>query len=57
MSFSVTGAPKGVGCRVAASRPQTPQNRFKKKNVDTIVLNVLRDLPFSRNEPLKSADD
>jgi hypothetical protein len=25
--------------------------------VDTMITNVLRDLPFSRNQPLKSADD
>ena len=29
----------------------------KKKNVDTITVNVLRHLPFRRNQPLKSADD
>jgi hypothetical protein len=34
--------------------------KLKKKNtdfLDMIVSNVLLDLPFSRNQPMKSADD
>jgi hypothetical protein len=44
------------GCRAAA--PQTPQNRnFKNTDFVDMTSKVLRDLPFSRNQPLKSADD
>jgi hypothetical protein len=46
----------GGGCRAAG--PPSPQNRNKKKDfIDTMVSKVLRDLLFSRNQPLKSADD
>jgi hypothetical protein len=33
--------------------------RFKKKTdfVDTLILNVVRDLPFCRNQLLNSAED
>jgi len=46
------------GARLSGCRPQTPQNRnFEDKDyVDTMLSEVLRDLPFSRNQPLKSAD-
>jgi len=46
------GAPKegGGGYQVAA-----PSNR-KKDSVDTMIRNVLLDLPFSRNQPLKQTD-
>jgi hypothetical protein len=38
--------------------PQTPQNRNKNTHfVDITISNVICDLPFSRNQPLKSADD
>jgi hypothetical protein len=53
--MEVPGAhPKG-GCRTAAPS----KSKFKKKTefVDTIVSEVLPDLSFSRNQPLKSADD
>ena len=33
------------------------QPRKSKEPVDLMVLNVLHDLPFSRNEPLNPADD
>jgi hypothetical protein len=37
---------------------QTPQNRDLKTDfVDTMISEVLRELPFSRNQPLKSAGD
>jgi hypothetical protein len=53
----VRGAPKGGGgCR--ASAPSNPQNPKLKRNtdfVDTMISIVLRDLPFSWNQPLKSA--
>jgi hypothetical protein len=52
------GAPGGLpGC----SPPQTPKNQNKKKRktdfVDIMISKVLCDFPFSRNQPLKSADD
>ena len=39
--------------------PHLPDNHLKKiaSFVDTNIANVLRDLPFSQNQPLKSADD
>jgi hypothetical protein len=42
----------------AAAPPQTTQNQ-NLKNTDfvDIISNVLRDLPFSLNQPLKSAND
>ena len=33
------------------------ESKFTTKIVDTIVVNVLRYLTFSQNQPLKSADD
>jgi hypothetical protein len=52
-----TGAAKG-GLRVC-SPAKPPQNRNLKNIyfVDIMVSKVLRDLPFSRNQSLKSADD
>jgi hypothetical protein len=39
--------------------PKTPQNQKLKNTdfVDTMIWNVLCDLPFSRNQPLKLVDD
>jgi hypothetical protein len=39
--------------------PKPPKTKLKKKTdiVDTTISNVLRDFPFSQNQPLKSADD
>jgi hypothetical protein len=39
--------------------PKTPKPEIKKNTdiVDIIISKVLRDFPFSRNQPLKSADD
>ena len=38
--------------------PQPPNRNIKNKGfVDTVISIVLRDLPFSRNKSLKSADD
>ena len=57
---SVRCAPGRVGT-AAGLQPPPPQKKkieIKKKScVDTIISNVLRDLPFNRNQPLKSADD
>jgi hypothetical protein len=54
--FTTKDAPKGGG---AAGLPQTPQSRKLKctDSVDTMISKGLRDLPFSRNQPLKSTDN
>jgi hypothetical protein len=51
------GHTQGSGCQAAA--PPNPQNRNLKNAyfVDIMISKVLRDLPFSRNHPLKSTDD
>jgi hypothetical protein len=51
--------PKGGGGLPVCIPHQTPENRNLKNTdfVDIMVSNVLRNLPFSRNQPLKSADD
>ena len=52
------GAPGRGGSEGVQPPPQKP--KFKKRNtdfVDIIIANVLCDLPFSRNKPLKSTDD
>jgi hypothetical protein len=37
--------------------PQTPKTEIQKIHfVDIMILKVLRNFPFSRNQPLKSAD-
>jgi hypothetical protein len=58
LGASVSGAHSRGGCRIVAP-PQTPQNQNLKDTdfVDMIISKVLRDFPFSRNQPLKSADD
>jgi len=45
------------GYRAAAPNPTKP--KLKKKSTDFVdtISEVLRDLTFSRNQPLKSADD
>jgi hypothetical protein len=47
----------GGGCWAAP--PQThPKLKFEITDfVDSMMSEVLHDLPFGRNEPLKSADD
>jgi hypothetical protein len=52
----------GGGSRRAAApshTPKRPKRKFKKNIdfVDIMISKVLRDFPFSRNQPLKSADD
>jgi hypothetical protein len=47
------GRTKRGGC----SLPRPNQNLKNTDFVDTIVLNVLHDLAFSQNQPLKLADD
>jgi hypothetical protein len=53
------GAPKGEGGGAAAGSPP-PTTRQNLKNIDivaTTISKVSRDLHFSLNQPLKSADD
>jgi hypothetical protein len=47
------------GGAAGLQHPQTPQNRNLKNTdfVDIVISKVLRDFPFSRNQPLKSADE
>jgi hypothetical protein len=49
------GAHKG-GCRAEAPPPNTQKPKLKKK-LYFMISKVLCDLPFSRNQPLKSVDD
>jgi hypothetical protein len=53
----VLGHTQGGG--VPGFSPQTPENQNLKNTdlVDIMISNVLRDLLFSRNQPLKSTDD
>jgi hypothetical protein len=52
--INLARAPKG-GCR--AENP-LPQIELKKTDfVDEMIRRVLRDLPFTRNQPLKSDYD
>jgi hypothetical protein len=47
----------GGACR-AADVQNSPKLKFKKPSfVDIMISKGLRDLPFSQNQPLKSADD
>jgi hypothetical protein len=52
------GRIRGGGCR-AASPPNPSKNRNLKNtgSVDIMISEVLRDFSFSRNQPLKLADD
>jgi hypothetical protein len=53
-----TGAPEGRGA--AAWRRPPPQSRkpkLKKTDFVSNISKVLRDLRFSRNQPVTSADD
>jgi hypothetical protein len=52
----VQGRAQGGGCQ-AAAHSHTPQNRNYKTDFVDIISKVLRDFRFSRNQPLKSADD
>jgi hypothetical protein len=60
-SIFVQGRTQGRG-RAAGLQPppQTPKTEIKKKKtgfVDIMISNLFREFPFSRNQPLKSADD
>jgi hypothetical protein len=53
--WSTTGAqPKGGGRGGAATQIEVHKKRHA---ADTMISIVLRDLPFSQNQPLKTADD
>jgi hypothetical protein len=47
------------GGAAALKPPKMPKTEIKKKTdfVDIMISKVLRDFPFGRNQPLKSADD
>jgi hypothetical protein len=51
----------GFGDDLGGAGLQHPPNPRKPKKktdiVDIMISKVLRDLPFNRNQPLKSADD
>jgi hypothetical protein len=50
------GALKGKGARFECRKP--PKSKFKNSDfVETMILNALGFLIFSRNQPQKSADD
>jgi hypothetical protein len=54
------GSNQGVGgCSPAVPPSKPPQNRNLKDTdfVDMMLSKILRDLPISRNQPLKLADD
>jgi hypothetical protein len=57
MEKTSRGRPKRGGCSERGPHPP-PKYKFKKRDfADTMVSNVSRDLPFSRNQTLKSADE
>jgi hypothetical protein len=54
------GAPGGGGLPSCSLPPKPPKTEIKKKKpdfVDIMVSKFLCDMPFGRNQPLKSADD
>jgi hypothetical protein len=56
--MSVRGAYKGRGGGVYRAATDSKSRNLKKADfVDTRILSILHNLPFSRNQPLKSADD
>jgi hypothetical protein len=51
---------KGGGTSGIAVPPNTPKSKFKQPRFCRyciMISKVLRDLPFSRNQPLKSVDE
>jgi hypothetical protein len=52
------GAPKGWGiCMLQPPLPPTNQNLKNTEYVHTMIFNILCDLPFSKNQPQKLADN
>jgi hypothetical protein len=55
-TMQLTGAPKWESAGL--NPPQPKKAKFKNIHfVDTTISKILRDLRFSLNQPLKSADD
>jgi hypothetical protein len=54
--FSIGGAVKGGG-RAGGLQPPNPETNKKTGFVDIMISNRFRGFSFSRNQPLKSADD
>jgi hypothetical protein len=55
---SKKGAPKGEGGATGLQPSNPPKPKLKEIYfVDIMISKVLRDFPFSRNQPLKTADD
>jgi hypothetical protein len=48
--------PRGGAARLQPP-PPTPKLKFRRDLVNITISNVVCDLPFSGNHPLKSADD
>ena len=55
--FRDRGATKGGGAAGLQPLPKTPKPKFKNTDFVDIMISILRDFPFSRNQPLKLADD
>jgi hypothetical protein len=51
------GVPKRGGGAARLLRSKPAKLKFKKHFIRNMISKVLRDFPFSRNQPLKSADD
>jgi hypothetical protein len=52
------GAPRSGGGGLQPGSPlKPPKIENKKKNLQILCYQFLRDFPFNRNQPLKSADD
>jgi hypothetical protein len=58
ITLNPTRAPKGRGGCRAATPPKPPKTEIKKNTdfVDIMISKASRDLPFSLNQLLKSAD-
>jgi hypothetical protein len=56
---SARGSPKGVAAGLQPPPPPNAQNRNLKNTYFAYIMisRVLRDLPFSRNQPLKLSND
>jgi hypothetical protein len=55
--LSHTGAHPSGGLQPLSPNPGKPKFKKKADFVDIMISKVVRDLPFNRNHPLKSADD
>jgi hypothetical protein len=59
LSIFIKSAPEGGREHCQAAVPPNPKNRNLKNTdfVDIMMSNILHDLPFSQNQPVKSADN